>query len=93
MAVFMPSACISADPPSQRCHDRTAKRLPICAASIADKAVSRHHPRRMTPATPLLSVTALEQIFGACLKALRAQQFEAEGVGEPVGRVERGADR
>jgi hypothetical protein len=40
-----------------------------------------------------LSVTALEQILGSCLEAVGAEHFEAEGVAEPVGRVERDADR
>jgi len=40
-----------------------------------------------------LSVTALEQVLGSCRKGLGAEHLEAEGVGEPVGRVERGADR
>jgi hypothetical protein len=40
-----------------------------------------------------LSVTALEQVLGSCLEALGAEHLEAESVGEPVGRVERGADR
>jgi hypothetical protein len=39
------------------------------------------------------SVTPLEQVLGSCLEALGAEQFKAEGVGEPVGRVERRADR
>src|SRR5580704_1880915 len=48
----------------------------------------------MVPAgAAVLSVTPLEQVLGSCLEALGAEQFEAEGVGEPVGRVERGADR
>jgi hypothetical protein len=34
-----------------------------------------------------------EQVLGSCLEALGAEQFEAEGVSEAVGRVERGADR
>lgn len=40
-----------------------------------------------------LSVTALEQVLGSSLEALGGEHFEAEGVGQPVGRVERGADR
>ena len=49
------------------------------------------------PAAPArlnaLPVTPLEQVLCSCLEALGAEQFEAEGIGEPVGRVERGADR
>jgi hypothetical protein len=40
-----------------------------------------------------LSVTPLEQVLGSRLVALGAEQFEAESVGKPVGRVERGTDR
>ena len=40
-----------------------------------------------------LPVTPLEQVPGSCLEALGAEHLEAEGVGEPAGRVERGADR
>jgi hypothetical protein len=39
-----------------------------------------------------LPVTPLEQVLGSCLEALGAEHLEAEGVGEPVGRVERCAD-
>ena len=40
-----------------------------------------------------LPVTPLEQVLGSCLEALGAQHRKAERVGEPVGGVERGADR
>ena len=40
-----------------------------------------------------LPVTPLEQVLGSCLEAFGAEQFEPEGVGEPVGGVEGGADR
>jgi hypothetical protein len=40
-----------------------------------------------------LSVAALEQVLGSCREALGAEHLEAERVGEPVGGIERGADR
>lgn len=40
-----------------------------------------------------LAVTPLKQEFGSRLEALGAEHLEAKGVGEPVGRIERGADR
>jgi hypothetical protein len=40
-----------------------------------------------------LAVTPLEQVLRSRLEAFRAEHLEAEGVGEPVGRVERSADR
>jgi hypothetical protein len=41
----------------------------------------------------VLSVAALEQVLGSCREALGAEHLEAERVGEPVGGIERGADR
>src|SRR5262245_11739257 len=52
---------------------------------------SGHQQRRVTPNA--LPVAPLEQVPGSCLEALRAEHLEAEGVGEPTGRVERDADR
>lgn len=40
-----------------------------------------------------LSVAPFEQELGSCREARGAGEFEAEGVGEVVGGVERGADR
>jgi arylamine N-acetyltransferase len=48
------------------------------------------HAERMTAGLP---VAALEQVLGACLEIFGAEQLKAEGVSEPVGGVERGADR
>ena len=59
---------------------------------ISGRGQNRGRPPCLTAAA-VLSVTPLEQVLGSCLEALGAEQFEAEGVGEPVGRVERGADR
>src|SRR5215510_2229065 len=51
------------------------------------------HSGPLERALHALPVTPLEQVLGSCLEALGAEHLEAEGVGEPVGRVERGADR
>jgi hypothetical protein len=55
------------------------------------------HQSMEAPAAPVklnaLPVTPLEQVLGSCVEALGAEHLEAEGVGEPVRRVERGADR
>src|SRR5215472_3305542 len=56
-----------------------------CSASSA--------PRPACVTARVLPVTALEQEPGSRLVALGAEQLEAQGVGKPVGRVERGADR
>ena len=55
--------------------------------------VPRGHHSRPWHRADDLAVTALEQVPGACLEAQLSEQLEAEGVGEPVGRVERGAHR
>jgi hypothetical protein len=73
--------------------------MPLTA--VADRIAEplRLTPSRKTsssmvsPGAAVPSVTPLEQVLGSCLEALGAEQFEAEGVGEPVGRVERGAAR
>lgn len=64
---------------------------PCCVPGRPGRRVPAEAPLRR--ALHALSVTALEQVLGSCLEALRAEHLEAEGVGKPVGRVERDADR
>ena len=73
--------------------DHSGVAHPVCAVLAVD-------PRRLHPdaakreyRTRALSVTALEQVLGSRLEAFGAEYLEAEGVGEPVGGVERDADR
>jgi len=88
---------------STRTADRPA-RMPIgtltkkieCypAAWVRTPPGTRPMQAPAAPATlSALPVTPLEQVPGSCLEALGAEHLEAEGVGEPVGRAERGADR
>jgi hypothetical protein len=68
---------------------------PVPAGGLGQDAAE--HQAEEAPAAPVklnaLPVTPLEQVLGSCLEALGAEHLEAEGVGEPVGRVERDADR
>jgi hypothetical protein len=62
----------------------------------ADDAAGRrqHQPGgKRRACTAVLSITALEQVLCSSLETLGAEQFEAECVGEPAGRIEGGADR
>ena len=86
------------------CRVRAPARMPIgtlrkeirCQAAVWGRPPPCTRPMK-APAAPVklnaLPVTPLEQVLGSCLKTLRAEHLEAEGVGEPAGRVERGADR
>ena len=60
------------------------------AAGVTVGALLAADMRRAPHALP---VTALEQVLGSCLEVLGTEHLEAEGVGEPVGRVDRDADR
>jgi hypothetical protein len=60
---------------------------------VSNATAGRKRPAWPGGAPHALSVTAPKQVLGSRLKALGAEQLEAEGVGEPAGGVERGADR
>src|SRR5215467_9737304 len=63
----------------------TCRRIGTSSTSSVAMAVAS--PQHVLPVTPP------EQVLGSCFETLRAEHLETEGVGEPVGRIERGADR
>jgi hypothetical protein len=65
-----------------RGHTRGDTRLSRCEGRVYDHDVPE-----------VLAVTPLEQVLRSCLEALEAEHLESEGAGEPIGHVERGADR
>jgi hypothetical protein len=70
----------------------TVRAIDLCLDQLAESRIPqlRYGQEHMARG---LAVTALEQVLSPRLEAFRAEQFEAERVGEPVGHIECGADR